>query len=178
MNDSLSLLNETEGKPTAESSLNTSIWQLENNIEGSVLASFIAMEFLLSLIFNLFIVVQTIRHQSRKNLKKSSIFLLFILALTNLCVTLLYLPFTIVASGAREWIFGASDTIRSIVCQTSGFIITYLSTASIHTLAVISIDRFLSITKPTLHRRIMTWKFALGILTLLWVRILLYYHDL
>ena len=174
MEESFGFQNVTEyEEPMVGSSLNSSRWQLEENIEGPVLASFLAIEFLLSVIFNLFIVLHTI-HRGRKNLKKSSIFLLFILALTNLLLTLLYMPFTIIASGAREWIFGGTDFIRSLICQINGFIVIYLSTAAIHTLAVISIDRFLSIVKPDIHRRIMTWKTALGILILLWVRKCLY----
>lgn len=150
-------------------SLNSTRWLLESNIEGPVLATFLAIEFLLSLTFNVFIVTQTLRQRSRKNLKKSSIFLLFTLSLTNLALTLLYLPFTIVAAAAGEWIFGTTDFVRHILCQINGFIVTYLSTAAVHNLAVISIDRFLSIIKPNLHRRIVSRKVALGILVLLWV---------
>ncbi len=148
----------------------TSRWLLESNIDGPVLATFLAIELLLSLLFNTFIVTQTLRRRSRKNLKKSSIFLLFFLSLTNLLLSILYLPLTIVAYAAGEWIIGPTDSIRHILCQISGFIVTYLSTAAVHNLAVISIDRFLSITKPNFHRKFMSRKVTLGILMLLWVR--------
>ena len=163
--------NESEDvEPTLGSSLNSCRWKLEDNIEGPVLATFIGFEFILSLIFNLFIVVQTLKQPSRKNLKKSSIFLLFVLAVTNLLFTILYLPFTVVASGSREWIFGTTDLQRHVVCQINGFMLMSFSIAAIHTLAVISIDRCLSIVRPAIHRRVMTWKVALAILILLWVR--------
>jgi len=170
--DMCGALNESEDAVSSlGSNLNTCRWILEDNIEGPIVATFIGVEFVLSLIFNLFIVGHTLHnHRSRKNLRKSSIFLLFVLAVTNLMFTVVYLPFTVVASGSREWIFGRTDLERHVVCQINGFVLIYFSIAAVHTLAVISIDRCLSIEKPALHRRFMTWKVALSILILLWVR--------
>ena len=95
--------------------------------------------------------------------------LLFNLALINLLMTVLYMPLMVVASAAGEWIIGQSDNERDILCQITAFVFAYTVGVSIHTLAAISFDRFLSIVKPHHHRKYMTWKVALGIVVFIWV---------
>lgn len=145
-------------------------WQLSGQLIGPLISSCVALEFVFSLCANLFIVVFTLRNaKAREGLKKSSILLLFNLALTSLIVTIFYMPFVIVASGAGEWIIGTTDTVRDGVCQFTGFIFAYTTSISTYTLAAISFDRFLFIIKPHFHRRYMTWKAALGIVAAIWV---------
>ena len=80
-------------------------------------------------------------------------------------MTVLFMPFMVVASAAEEWIFGRA------LCQITAFIFAYTVGISIHTLAAISFDRFLSIVKPHHHKKYMTWKVALGIVIFIWVRL-------
>ncbi len=150
------------------SSLNSSRWLLAEDIHGAVVAVFVILEFILALVANTFIVVQTICHGA-KILKKSSTLLLFLLAISNLFIVVFYMPFMIVASAAGEWIFGNSDSVRSTVCQIQAFIFVFAITAFIHILAVISVDRCVSITKSEFYRKHMTWKVTIGIIIFLMV---------
>ena len=81
----------------------------------------------------------------------------------------------VVASAAEEWIIGQSGTERGVLCQTTAFIFAYTVGVSVHTLAAISFDRFLSIVKPHHHKRYMTWKVALGIVIIIWVSFRIHY---
>ena len=143
-------------------------WCLNDRVSGPALATFVSIEFVLSLTINLFICVFTLMH-ARTMLKKASTLLLFNLALSNLFMTILYMPFVIVASGAEEWIIGQSDEVRNGFCQFTGFVFAYATTISVDTLAAISFDRFLFIAKAHIYHRIMTWKTALGIVAFIWV---------
>jgi len=147
--------------------LNLSNWLLAEDLVGPALAIFVGLELLLAVPLNLFIVAHTVYHAG-KGIKSSS-FLLFMLALVNLLMALLYLPFWTAAAAAEEWFFGNTDRVRLLLCQTNGFAFVFLSVASIHILGVISVDRFLSITKPHFHRRYMTWKTSLAFMAVLLV---------
>ena len=153
------------------SSLNTTwnscSWCLDEDLIGPLMAVFTTIIFVLSLIINLFICIYTLSHP--KSLKKSSTMFLFNLALINLLMTVLFMPFMIVASAAEEWLIGQSDTERDVLCQITAFIFAYTVGVSVHTLAAISFDRFLSIVKPHHHKKYMTWKVALGIVIFIWV---------
>jgi hypothetical protein len=148
------------------------IWCLDEDLIGPLMALFTTIIFILSLVINLFICVYTLSHP--KSLKKSSTMFLFNLALISLLMTVLFMPFMVVASAAEEWIIGQSDTDqRDILCQITAFIFAYTVGVSVHTLAAISFDRFLSIVKPHHHKKYMTWKVALGIVVFIWVSFIL-----
>ena len=154
---------------TTYNSTDECIWCLDEDLLGPLIAVFTAVILILSLVINLFICLYTLSHP--ESLKKSSTMLLFNLALINLLMTVLFMPFMVVASAAEEWIFGQSDTERTILCQITAFIFAYTVGISIHTLAAISFDRFLSIVKPHHHKKYMTWRAALGIVVFIWVRL-------
>ena len=149
------------------------IWCLDEELVGPLMAVFTALILILSLIINLFICAYTLSHP--KSLKMSSTMFLFNLALINLLMTVLFMPFMVVASAAEEWIIGQSGTERDVLCQTTAFIFAYTVGVSVHTLAAISFDRFLSIVKPHHHKRYMTWKVALGIVIIIWVSFRIHY---
>jgi len=142
-------------------------WLLNEKVTGPVMATFVGVEFVLSLVANTFICVHTLKNA--KSFKKSSTVLLFNLALVNLLMTVLYMPFVVIATAAEEWIFGQTDQQRDILCQISAFVFGYTVTISFHTLAGISFDRFLFIVKPRWHKRIMKYKVALGFVIFLWL---------
>ena len=144
-------------------------WCLNEELIGPLIAVSTGIILILSLVINLFICVYTLSHP--KSLKKSSTMLLLNLALVNLLMTVLFMPFMVVASAAEEWIIGQSDTERDVLCQINAFIFAYTVGVSVHTLAAISFDRFLSIVKPHHHKRYMTWRITLGIVTFIWVSV-------
>ncbi len=150
---------------TAESEgdeLNTSKWLLFDSLNRPAIAVIASIEFLVSFILNLFIVVHALCHC--KKLKKSSIFLLLTLAVANLLQVVLYMPLWIGAIIAGEWLYGSTDQVRNITCQLHGLFFILMTFVSLHTLAIISFDRFLSIVKPTLHKKQMSKKYSLIIL--------------
>ena len=142
-------------------------WILDEGLVGGVISLFISVEFLLSFVTNSFIILHTFYRT--KSLRQSSTVLLFNLALANLIMTILFMPFAIIASAAEEWIFGSTDQVREIPCQITAFVFAYTVSVSTHTLAAISFDRFLLIVKPYWHKRVMSWKTALGIVIFIWV---------
>ena len=84
-------------------------------------------------------------------------------------ITLLFMPFVIVASSAGEWIFGSTDEIRNIFCRIQGSVYILATGLIFDSLAVISVDRFLTIVMFDCHQRFMTWKVAHGIMIFVWV---------
>ena len=86
-------------------------------------------------------------------------------------MTVFYMLFYIISSGAEEWIFGSTDFVRNILCQLHGFVFGVTNNVSLHTLTVISFDRFMSIVKHHLHKKFLTWKTALGTIVFLWVSV-------
>ena len=159
---------ELNSTPPITISLNISRWQLDESIQGPIIATFVGIEFILSFLSNLFILTYSLIH-ARQSLNNSSTIFLFNLSLSNLFLTVFYMLFYVISSGAEEWIFGNTDFIRNILCQFHGFIFGYTTSISLSTLAIISIDRFLNIVKPHLHQKFLTYKVALGIVVLLWV---------
>ncbi len=153
---------------STSSLLNSSRWLLAEDIHGPVVAVFVILEFILALVANTFIIVQTVCHGA-KILKKSSTLLLFLLAISNLFIVVFYMPFMIIASAAGEWIFGNSGSVRSATCQIQAFIFVFAITAFVHILAVISVDRCVSITKLEFYRKYVTWKVTLVVVIFLMV---------
>ena len=144
-------------------------WTLDKDLNGPAIASIVTLQLVLALPSNLFIILHSLSH--RRLLKKSAILLLFSLSMSNVLMTLFYMPFVMVASGAEEWIFGGSNQTRDILCQINGFIYEYSVTVTGHILVIISIDRFLFIVKAVHYHKIMTWKVILGIKTAVWVSV-------
>ena len=164
-NDSVALVGSNLTQNTTD--LDKCVWCLNEELIGSLMAVSTAIILIFSLITNLFICIYTLSHP--KSLKKSSTMFLLNLALINLLMTVFFMPFMVVASAAEEWIIGRSDTERDVLCQITAFIFAYTVGISVHTLAAISFDRFLSIVKPHHHKKYMTWKVTLGIVIFLWV---------
>ena len=142
-------------------------WKLAEELVGPVIAVFVSVELVLSLVANVFVCVHTL--SNRKSLRKSSTIFLLNLSLANLLMTVLYMPSVIVASAAKEWIFGQTDEARDITCQLFAFVFIYMVGLSLYTLAAISLDRFLSIVKPQYHKRWMTPLVAFGMVIFIWV---------
>ena len=90
--------------------------------------------------------------------------------LLNLTVTfsLLVMPFNIFVGIKGEYVFGNSDQQRCAVCQTGIFVII-LPWVSLHTLALISVDRFIYLKRPMKYSTIVTkWRMLVTI-AVMWV---------
>ena len=123
-------------------------------IVSPLLASIVALETVLAVLANTFILIFTLR-DPRTLLRKPSTILLLNLALSNLVMSTVFMPFTVVTAAAGQWIFGADEMQKSNVCSFVAFVFSFSVSASVHTLPAISFDRFLFIVKPLRHRQIM-----------------------
>ena len=142
-------------------------YTISEDINGPVFAAAFAVELVLSFVPNLFIVVYTFYNY--KVLKQPSMIYLTGLAMSNLLLTVLFMPFTIITAAAGEWIFGRTDEERDGVCTFVGFVFAYGVGLGVHTVALISLDRFLLIVKPLFYRKYMTSKAGVIALTIVWV---------
>ena len=129
-------------------------------------AAVLSIEMILALIANGVVLVITI--YQRKSWKQSSTIFFTSLVLGNL-VMILYLPFTIAALAAGEWIIGSTDEEKQGSCDFSGYIILYCGYVMLMTLSLVSIDRFLFIVKPHLHKRFMSPRVALVLVIIVWI---------
>ena len=121
--------------------------------------------FLISVPWNLFVIVAII---VKKLYSQPVILPLLNLAITSLVLSVIVMPLNIVSGIAGEFIFGESDAVRCGVCRL-GIALIILPWVSIHTLSLMSIDRFLYIQKPMRYSAIMTPCRMLAILVALWV---------
>ena len=122
-------------------------------IVAPLLAVIVGLVMVLSFTANTFIVLHTLTHIM--TLKQSSAILLFCLALANLIMSVLFMPFQIIAAAAGHWVFGVTPQQKSGMCQFVGFVFGYSTSIAVHTLAALSFDRFLFIVKPMVHKKVM-----------------------
>ena len=114
-------------------------------------------------------VVLFITLYQKKSWKQSSTIFFTSLILSNFVLNLLYLPFTIIALAAGEWIFGSTDKEKRGTCYFAAFSVSYTVLVQSLTLAAISFDRFLFIVKPHLHKRFMRPWVALTLTVAIWL---------
>ena len=127
-----------------------------DNINGPLLATVIGLEILAALVTNWFVLIFTLCHP--KILKQSSILLLTNFVLANLLMASVYMPTIVITAATGEWVFGRSVKEKVASCMFIGFIFAYTLFLATFTLTAISVDRFLFIVKPFVHKRYMkTW---------------------
>ena len=133
---------------------------------GPAVAAVLTVEMILALIANG--VVLSITLYQRKSLKQSSTIFFTSVILAHLVLNLLYLPFTIIALAAGEWIFGSTDEEKRGTCYFAAYTVLYVLLVILMTVAAISFDRFLFIVKPHLHKRFMRPWVALTLTIAIW----------
>uniref|UniRef100_A0A1X7TVL6 G-protein coupled receptors family 1 profile domain-containing protein n=2 Tax=Amphimedon queenslandica TaxID=400682 RepID=A0A1X7TVL6_AMPQE len=134
---------------------------------GPAVAAVLTVVMILALIANG--VVLSITLYQRKSWKQSSTIFFTSLILAHLVLNLLYLPFTIIALAAGEWIFGSTDEEKTGTCIFVAFILWFGASVITITLAAISFDRFLFIVKPLLHKQFMRPWVALTLTIAIWI---------
>ena len=146
---------------------NNSNFTIGDDINGPLLAAVVFFQIVASLIANSFVLIVTL--YNIKVLKQSSNIFLTNLILGNLFLTIFYLPSIAVTAAAGEWVFGTTLEQKNGFCDFFGCI--YLNNVFflVFTLAIISVDRFLFIVKPLLHKRVMNTKVAIGIAIGTWI---------
>ena len=134
---------------------------------GPAVAGIFTVEMILALIANG--VVLSITLYQRKSLKQPSTIFFTSLILSHLVLNLLFLPFSIIALAAGEWIIGSTDEEKRGTCVFAAFTLWFGAPVISVTLAAISFDRFLFIVKPHLHKRFMRPWVALTLTIAIWI---------
>ena len=134
---------------------------------GYAISAIVSLLLLLGLPWNLFVIC-AIAKKRPKIYTQPIIMLMLNLAITNLLVCILVMPFHIVSGIAGEYVFGESDLVRCQVCQT-GVVIIILPWVSIHTLCLMSIDRLIYLKRPLMYAQIMTPRRMLAAIIASWV---------
>ena len=132
---------------------------------GYAAAAIVLLLFIIGVPWNLFVTCAIVK---KKLYTQPVVMLMLNLTITNLLVCILIMPFNIVSGIAGEYIFGESDLVRCRVCQT-GIMAIILPWISIHTLCLMSIDRFIYLKRPLKYSRIVTPKCMLAIIIVVWI---------
>ncbi|XP_063811731.1 G-protein coupled receptor 161 [Pseudophryne corroboree] len=91
----------------------------------------------------------------------------FSLTLSNLCLSLFVLPFVVVSSILREWIFGV------VWCNFSALLYMLISSASMLTLGIIAIDRYYAVLYPMVYPMKITGNRAVLAIAYVWLHSLI-----
>ena len=113
---------------------------------------------------NLFVILTVL---CKKLYKVAAVIPMLNLAICNVLVCLLVLPFVIISGYSTEFIFGSSDYMRCKVCSL-GIANATLPMVSLYTIAVMSVGRFLYLKKPLQYNSIVTPARMVAILTVIW----------
>ena len=132
----------------------------------TVFAVVLSVKMILAVIANGIVLLITITQ--RKSWKQSSTIFFTSLILAHLVMNILYLPFTIIAFAAGEWIFGSTDEEKRGTCYFAAFAFWFTALVISMTVAAIS-DRFLFIVKPHLHKRFTRPWVVLTLTIALWI---------
>ena len=146
---------------------NATAWKIREELRrGSpAVATVFAIYFIVAFCWNLFIILTFLKR--RKLLREPANILLLNLAIADIAVAITQMFFSVVTESYKEFVFGMSDVVRCGMCNFVGVFFMLLYGVSMHTLALLSFDRFLLLYKPFKYKKIMTQRttiiFVLGI---------------
>ncbi len=151
----------------SSNSVTQDVWKIYKDFQyGSPIVAAILIIFLsVAFTCNLFIIVSMLW---QRMLKQPAQILLLNLAVSDFLVSGLVMPFTITSGIAREYVFGDSDSTRCKVCQ-SGIVFVILSQVSFHSIALLSLDRFLFIRFPFRYKKLVTVRRTAVVVLAVWV---------
>lgn len=117
----------------------------------------------LGLPWNILVIANIVKKKLYVN--QPTIMLLLNLAVINISVCVLVIPFNIVTGITGEFSFGDNDVTRCKVCQT-GVIYLMLTFAGLNNFALLSVDRLIYIRMAvSYHRRITTKRITVAMVT-------------
>ena len=132
---------------------------------GYGIAAVLFLLMLLAVPWNLLVIIAILQN---KLYTQPTVMLLLNLTVTNLLFSLSVMPFNIYIGIRGEYVFGYSDQQRCAVCQT-GITFIILPFTSLHTLALISMDRFIYLKLPMKYDTTVTkWRVLVAI-AIVWV---------
>ena len=146
-------------------------WSTEHPVEDNAVqngygcAAAALMILLLGTPWNTFVVLTIIW---KKLYKTPSVIPMLNLAISNLMVCLLILPFIIISGFSTEFLFGSSDYVRCKVCALGAANVT-LPLVSLYTLALLSVGRLLYLKVPLHYNSIVTPCRVVAIIIGIWI---------
>ncbi len=114
---------------------------------------------------NVLVIVSIIKE---KLYKQATHTLLLNLAISDLLVCLLFMPFVIVTGFAGEFIFGSTDYVRCQFCQFEA-VFTALTVFSVSMLAAITMDRFIFIKFPLRYDKVVKVRAVVIFVVIIWL---------
>ena len=130
------------------------------------LATIEAVFFMVAFFWNLFIIISFAMH--RKLLKDPASIYLFNLAVTDFLLAIFVVFQCFVAELTGGFVIGHTDIIRCRLCEFLGFMIMFLMANTLHTLAILSFDRFFLLVNPMSYQSYFNWRRALVLVTVVW----------
>lgn len=129
--------NDSSLTTTMSSNNETSPWTFEFSV---IMATILSISDLFTIGGNIMVLIVIIRHRGMRT--RTNLFL-FNLAMADLLVGLLVLPFSITTLIEGRWVFGFE-----IACPLNAWLNAFCLVTSIHTLMYIGIHKFFSIARP------------------------------
>lgn len=121
---------------------------------------FLTLIMIVSAVANSFICRCILVHRSLRTITNSFI---FNLAATDFLLSVLCMPFALVSAITGRWVFG------EVMCKLTGFLISVLCIASILTLVLVAIDRYLAICRPLKYCILVTHRKSVMMLVYVWL---------
>ena len=125
---------------------------LNPKVNGPMLATFVTLEMLVSLSINLFILFFTISHY--KILKQPANIFLTNFIVLNIGIATIQMSSCAITAATGEWLYKSSVDSKVAICYFVGFFYHGAFFHTVLTLTAISVDQFLLIVKPSVHKYI------------------------
>ena len=116
-----------------------------------VLATVLALILTIGILTNVFIMVYTFCHP--KSIKSSSIIFLLGSSFANVIQLVSLIPVQITVISAEEWVFGSTTEEKELACAINAYFTGLSFRTASYSLATISVDRFVFLVKPLVHKR-------------------------
>uniref|UniRef100_A0AAV2MRG2 Alpha-1A adrenergic receptor n=1 Tax=Knipowitschia caucasica TaxID=637954 RepID=A0AAV2MRG2_KNICA len=161
----VSLLNTMTPAPLTPNSFNSSnnsqpfIPEL-NVVKAVVLGFVLGGLILFAVVGNILVILSVVCH---RNLRTVTNYFIVNLAVADLLITSIVLPFSAILEILDRWVFGR------VFCDIWAAVDVLCCTASIMSLCVISVDRYIGVSYPLRYPAMMTKRRALLAVLLLWV---------
>ena len=122
---------------------------------------FVALLMIVAAVANGFVCRCILAHRSLRTITNSFI---FNLAATDFLLSVLCMPFALVSAILGIWVFG------KVMCVLTGLLLSVLCIASILTLVLVAIDRYLAICRPLKYCTIITRQKSVIMLVYIWLQ--------
>ena len=104
-----------------------------------------------------------------KSLREPAHLYILNLAITDFLLSVSIIFPTFITNITGEFTVGNTDVVRCSVCEFLGFLYVTLFASTLHTLAIISFDRFIHLIKPLTYAHYFNFQKALAIVTIVWI---------